>query len=206
MIIQCPSCKARYELERRPPKMFHCRKCSYTAPFREILHPAQEDPQPDTLPTHTDDPYTPSAQAASETKVVQSLQGDPTKVVAGLSGDGKTIVVQSLQPPRKAVLQVFFNGKPFSTVPVPFGSCSLGRRSSDSKAKVQITPDMSMSRLHASMRLTKVDGQFVYQITSAKDSNPVYVNNKPIAKGKACNLKSGDMIKMGCTIMVFRLV
>jgi pSer/pThr/pTyr-binding forkhead associated (FHA) protein len=51
-----------------------------------------------------------------------------------------------------------------------------------------------------------MNGQIVYQITSVKDENPVYVNNQPIKKGKAYSLKNGDQIKMGDTTMLFRLI
>ena len=52
----------------------------------------------------------------------------------------------------------------------------------------------------------QMNGQIVYQITSVKDENPVYVNNQPIKKGKAYSLKNGDQIKMGDTTMLFRLI
>lgn len=103
-------------------------------------------------------------------------------------------------------MQVSFNNHPFSTIPLPFGNYELGRLSSDSNAKVKITPDLSMSRIHAGMRTIKMNGQIVYQITSVKDENPVYVNNQPIKKGKAYSLKNGDQIKMGDTTMLFRLI
>jgi len=138
-----------------------------------------------------------------KTQVASGLVDDHTKVVASLQY--KTAVVPSLQQ-KKGVLQVSFNGHPYSTIPLPFGSFDLGRMSSDSSAKVKITPDMSMSRIHAGMRTTKINGQTVYQITSAKNENPVYVNNQPIGKGKAYSLKNGDVIKMGDTTMVFRLL
>ena len=89
---------------------------------------------------------------------------------------------------------------------MPYGNYELGRLSSDSNAKIKIAPDMAMSRIHAGMRTTKINGQIVYQITSVKNENPVYVNNQPVGKGKACSLKNGDMIRMGDTTMVFRLL
>ena len=38
MIIKCPNCGFRYELQRRPPATFHCRKCSFTIPFQIVLN------------------------------------------------------------------------------------------------------------------------------------------------------------------------
>ena len=102
---------------------------------------------------------------------------------------------------------VTFNGQNYGVVKLPNGkSFTVGRRSSDSKAQIQLTPDIAMSRIHAGMRTVQVNGQVVYQITSAKANNPVFVNAMPIAPGKACNLKTGDKVQMGNTILVFRMV
>ena len=83
---------------------------------------------------------------------------------------------------------------------------NLGRLSLDGTATIKLTPDIAMSRIHAGMRTVMINGELVYQINSAKENNPVFVNGKPIAKGKAFNLKSGDTLKMGDTTMVFRMV
>ena len=46
----------------------------------------------------------------------------------------------------------------------------------------------------------------IYQITSAKSSNPVYVNGNPVPQGKSVNLKNGDTLRMGETTLVFRII
>ena len=211
MIIKCPNCGFRYELQRRPPATFHCRKCSFTIPFQIVLNEQNTKLSMDV--TNSDGnitgdstvvvPTSNDTNLGNKTEIVSIPESDHTKVVPGL-GD-KTRVVQSLQQ-KRGVLQVSFNNHPFSTIPLPFGNYELGRLSSDSNAKVKITPDLSMSRIHAGMRTIKMNGQIVYQITSVKDENPVYVNNQPIKKGKAYSLKNGDQIKMGDTTMLFRLI
>lgn len=208
MIIKCPNCGFRYELQRRPPATFHCRKCSFSIPFHIVL--SEQGLNPSMEVTNTDmnvlgdsTVATPSASMEYKTEVVAISENNHTKVVPGLAE--KTKVVQSLQQ-KRGVLQVTFNNRPYSTIPLPFGNFDLGRLSSDSKAQIKVAPDMSMSRIHAGMRTAKINGQVVYQITSVKDENPVYVNNQPVKKGKAFSLKNGDQIKMGDTIMVFKLV
>lgn len=210
MIIKCPNCGFRYELQRRPPATFHCRKCSFTIPFQIVLNEQNTNLSMDV--TNSDVNIsgdstvvvpTNGSNLGNKTEVVAIPESDHTKVVAGL-GD-KTKVVPSLQQ-KRGMLQVTFNNRPFSTIPLPYGNYELGRLSSDSNAKIKITPDMSMSRIHAGMRTTKINGLIVYQITTVKNENPVYVNNQPVGKGKACSLKNGDMIRMGDTTMVFRLL
>ncbi len=211
MIITCPNCGYRYELQRRPPMTFRCRKCSFCVPFNLLLNSNGNQNLSDvtnsesasTVETVMTYAATNSTVVENKTKVATGLADNHTMVVPSLQY--KTTVVPSLQQ-KKGVLQVSFNGHPYSTIPLPFGSFDLGRMSSDSTAKVKITPDMAMSRIHAGMRTTKINGQTVYQITSAKNENPVYVNNQPIGKGKAYNLKNGDVIKMGDTSMVFKLL
>lgn len=210
MIIKCPNCGFRYELQRRPPATFHCRKCSFTIPFQIVLNEQNTNLSMDV--TNSDANIsgdstvvvpTNGSNLGNKTEVVAIPESDHTKVVAGL-GD-KTKVVPSLQQ-KRGMLQVTFNNRPYSTIPLPYGNYELGRLSSDSNAKIKIAPDMAMSRIHAGMRTTKINGQIVYQITTVKNENPVYVNNQPVGKGKACSLKNGDMIRMGGTTMVFRLL
>ncbi len=220
MIIKCPNCGFRYELHRKPPVTFHCRKCNFTIPFQVVLNEQSETVNMNVTNSEsniTNESSVPSfyqkSGSGNETQVVSNLDGGHTRVVPELAGD-KTRVIPSLQSthptrpkqPKKGVLVVSFNGRQYSTIPLPFGSFDLGRLSSDSNAKIKIAPDMSMSRIHAGMRTIKINGQIVYQITSVKNENPVYVNNQPIDKGKACTLKNGDQIRMGDTVILFRLM
>lgn len=207
MIITCPSCGRRFNLERRPPVTFRCPKCSFNAPFSTILN-ERNSAEPNinnTQDGHIEIPL--GDDTSNKTKVVSSLADNGhTKVVSELANAGKTSVIPALQPQKKGMFLVSFQGRQYGTIQLPFGNFELGRNSSDSNAKVKLTPDMSMSRIHAGMRTTKINGQMVYQITSVKTDNPVFVNNCPIAKGKAYNLKNGDQVRMGDTIMVFRLM
>lgn len=211
MVITCPSCGRRFSLERRPPETFHCPKCSFTVPFSVVLNggdnKSENDSSMNTQDGQVEIPVSPGNDG-NKTKVVPVTTSDGhTQVVSGLQMGGKTSVVPSLQARQmKAVFQLSFRGMQYGTIVLPSGNFEVGRKSSDSRAKVRLTPDMSMSRIHAGMRTVKINGHVVYQITSVKNENPVYVNQMPIPKGKACNLKNGDQIMMGETIIIFRIM
>ena len=44
MIIICPNCGCKYNLTRKPPVTFHCRKCSFTIPFNILLNESNNSP------------------------------------------------------------------------------------------------------------------------------------------------------------------
>lgn len=205
MIIQCPYCGRHFNLESCPPKIFRCPKCSYKAPFSEVV--VKEEPQVsqeadnDSHKTYIDE------QKESQTQPT-TVDSGKTKVVEGLTGTMKTKLVPGLQKKTRGVVSVTFQGMKCGTIALPYSNLyTLGRKSSDGKAQIKITPDITMSRVHAGMRTVKnTIGQVVYQITSLKNENPVYVNGVPVPKGKPCTLKSGDVIKMGATTLIFQLI
>lgn len=159
-----------------------------------MLSPTRSGISSGLPPTREDKPTTPDMD--QKTRVVDSINGEKTILVPGLQ-----------QKRRKAYLQIYFKGMDFGNIGLPdSGFFNLGRRSSDSTASIKLTPDMSMSRVHAGMRTVKTPaGQIVYQITPAKEKNPVFVNGAAVGKGKAFNLKNGDKIRMGETDIIFKL-
>lgn len=217
MIIKCPSCERRFELQRRPPMMFKCPKCSFTAPFSTVIKESKSPSNDvkthdDTIAMHNINQQPLPSQQGEATQFVPGLQGpgsvsDQTKLVPELQQ--KTHVVPSLQQPTptvtQGVLQVSFNGNNYATIKLPQGAAYyLGRNSADSTAKIKLSPDKAMSRMHAGMRTKVINGKIEFQITSVKDANPVYVNGAAVPQGKAVTLKSGDNIIMGNTTIIFR--
>ena len=207
MIITCPNCGCKYNLTRKPPVTFHCRKCSFTIPFNILLNEANRNTSMESSKSseigNVTNNNVPQSPMGSESTIVE----EKTRIVDSLRISEKTSLVPGLQKKTKGILQITFNGKYFGTINLPHGNFfNLGRLSLDGTATVKLTPDIAMSRIHAGMRTVMINGELVYQINSAKENNPVFVNGKPIAKGKAFNLKSGDTLKMGDTTMVFRMV
>ena len=234
MIITCPSCNRRFDLQRRPPKQFRCPKCGFTTAFSEVLNNGGNNKEQNItlneeaaaamgigagpVPNTNDiAPATPGTLGASTT-LAQPTGGNAslptgvdnkTRVVAGLQpamqGPG-TKVVRELQLPKKAYFDMVFQGMPAGSVMLPAsGQATVGRNSSDSNAQLKLTPDIAMSRIHAAIRVTQNGPQRTYQITSAKNENPVYVNSKPIKQGQAVTLQPGDKLQMGYTLLTFRL-
>lgn len=201
MIIQCPSCNRRFELRSKPGTTFCCPRCRYTSPFSEVLN--KRSPNIQEIPQTS--PVTQSDEIDQRTRVVQGLGGDKTRVVQGLGSD-KTRLVSDLQERKKGILQISYKGANFGLINLPAqGSFTVGRGSADSTAQIKLTPDITMSRIHAGIRVVAdSNGAQIFQITSAKAENPVYVNGYAIPKGKPYNLKVGDRIRMGETDMLFK--
>ena len=219
MIIKCPNCGRRFDLQRQPPITFRCPKCSFTVPFSIVLH--EQNAESKSVTTSADDKPVAGSGALADsqetqvvsgksTRVVDNLQNDKTRVVDGLNQCVKTRFVPGLQlqPQKRAIFQMAYQGRSYGVINLPYGKFyNLGRQSSDSKAQIKLTPDISMSRIHAGMRTVQTpQGQVVYQITSAKNSNPVYVNGNPVPQGKSVSLKNGDTLRMGETTLVFRIL
>lgn len=217
MIIKCPNCNRRFDLQRRPPVTFCCPRCSFAAPFSVIINDMEtssskestksELPKSEDLGTSMGNAMENNSDINTKTNMVTPPQHNATRVVDGLAATAKTRLVPNLQIQPKGVLQITYKGKSYGAKELPRGNpYTIGRNSSDSNAQLKITPDISMSRVHANMRTGSSNGQPVYQISSVRADNLVYVNGSPIAMGKAYILKSGDKIVMGETTMVFRLI
>lgn len=218
MIIQCPNCGKMFNLKSKPSDTFTCPKCKFQAPFSLVIKNAQQGGGP-SAPVITNaesglmNPYAPTGAVPPPIPGAPAgggNSGDKTRVVAVPEG-GKTIMVPGMQKapaakPKKASFVVFFKNVKIGTVALPAsGNFTVGRRSSDGKATVTLSPDITMSRVHAGMRVMKnTKGEIIYQITTVKPENPVVVNGKPLAKGQPCSLKPGDKLTMGDTNLVFQ--
>lgn len=195
-IIKCPDCGCMFKLNQKPSKTFCCPRCQHKAPFDEVLRLNDSAAtQLESTPSNSNNCVSASTTVSEATKVVNF--GEKTKLVPGLQ-----------QPKfQTATFIIIFKGIRIGSVTLPqSGSFNLGRRSKDSQAQIKIAPDMTMSRVHAAMRAIRAnDGQIMYQITTIKPENPVYVNGTMVMKGKVHTLKSGDMIQLGETVMTFKL-
>lgn len=198
-IIKCPQCGNLFRLYKKPSKTFHCPKCEYSAPFKDVMKSSMSSTKVDT-PSNSSD----AAQQENPTRVVDF--GEKTRVVD--AGD-KTKLVPGLQQPanKTGMFQVLFKGSGIGVVRLPqSGEFTLGRRSSDGGAKIKLAPDKTMSRIHAGMRTVRNNqGAIAYQITTIKPDNPVYVNSVMIRRGEIYLLKPGDKVQMGETTLIFKL-
>lgn len=173
-VITCPFCGRHYKLTTENPsalagKQFRCKSCNHLISFSQVLH--------------LEEPAMGSPVSTQDSQMEQRLQGSETHMVASpLKG--------------KIVLEILSTG---DRIALAEGQYTIGRRSSDSKANVQIAPDPYMSRLHARLAAKLVGGRFIAQVCTIKDSNPVFLNGKACNAGQPYTLHTGDRLKMGET-------
>lgn len=199
-IIQCPNCGRKFNLRKAPTRDFKCPKCFYTAPFSEIL-PSKNPAGVYNVTTQTGDPDTNPNQ---KTKLVKELQ-QPGSGQNPLSNDiNQTVVVQELQ--QHLYFTVNFGGAAIGKIDLTKlsdGVYTLGRNSSDSTAQIRLSPDINMSRTHAYIKISRQNGGLTVMVQPAKPTNPLILNGKTIAMGKAATLTIGDQMVMGQTKIVF---
>lgn len=201
MIITCPNCGRKFVLKHKPGKTFICPKCSYRTAFNLILNGT--DSISDKV---TNTSTMPTGPQLNEKTTLMEPSTDSTVYNLPSPEGEKTQLVAGLQKPKPACLQLSFRGLNLGERELPVsGQFTLGRNSNDSTAQIQLTPDQAMSRVHAGMRVLNKEGGLVYQMTSMKDHNPVYVNTRPVRKGEPVTLHSGDTIRMGDTTAIFRI-
>lgn len=181
-IFKCPICKKQYKLTPKNPqtlsqKIFTCPNCRYSAPFPTLIK-GLITPQPQNQQA-TSNGKSVSPNAHSLTKVAQN-RGVSIKAYLTVVGYNSKFILNQ-------------------------GLYVLGRKSSDSRATLQIAPDISMSRQHARLAILSVGGRIIAQILGLKADNPVIVNGKMCPTGQPCTLKSGDVLQLGMTRIVFTI-
>jgi len=91
---------------------------------------------------------------------------------------------------------------------LPPGYNTVGRRASDSTAKIMIdTDDRTMSRSHAVINITRLSsGSYKAVIMNAKNKNNTYVNGVLLEGDDAIILSDGDEIVMGRTTLKVKTI
>lgn len=200
MIIKCPSCGRRFDLQRKAPANFCCPKCKYRAPFSSITNESPDAQQ--AIPPVFDESLL-NINDTPPTQVVKTEdKNDKTRVYTdkkqNAPEDHTRMVVKC------GHLQVIQGNAIVRDITIPQGAHTLGRMSSDSMASIKIAPDPYMSRLHARMKVVlDKEGQMQYILTPLKPSSPVYLDNRAIPEGKSAVLRHGCRIQMGYTTMIF---
>ena len=176
MIITCPICKKRYNLTPKDPNTLMQK--TFTCPNCKYMAP---------FTTILNQPIGHNDQEKTG-MAVQTGKHSFTKVLNKQNSN--------------AYLTVIGNNVKFILNP---GVYVLGRKSSDSKATIQIAPDITMSRQHARLAVKMVGGKMMAQVICLKENNPIYINGKPYLIGQPCTLKPGDNLQMGATRLVYTI-
>lgn len=218
-IVTCPICKKRYGLPPCTPadlisRMFVCPNCKYTTEYTTLIKglvaPPPQNPAPPTNPV-MQPMGGPMGQPPMGGPMGQPPVGTPMGGPMGqpmANGGAKTKVAhaggmnqQQPQPQQpQMVLHVLSDD---TRIPLMPGNHTLGRRSSDSTATIQLAPDPYMSRVHATLFVTTVGGKVVSQIRNMKRENPIFVNGNPLHENKVQTLKVGDRLQIGMTNIVY---
>ena len=89
---------------------------------------------------------------------------------------------------------------------LPFGTNIVGRKSSSSDANIQLpVDDLYMSRLHATIKVTKVNGTLCVTISNYKNKNSTTVNGTELRDCDEVVLNHGDENVMGDTSLVMMM-
>lgn len=175
-IVTCPICKKKYKLTTEHPD---------TLPEQEFRCPKcfYRSPMHKVIPSLP-------APKPQKTTVAPPPQQTATPV--------KTKRWTDTQKPR-----FFLNIQGAGVrIPVNEGLYTIGRRSPDSTANIQLTPDPYMSRVHAKIASKVINGKLVVQVCSLKENNPILINGQVCPVGQARNLKPNDCIQLGTTKVV----
>ena len=178
-IITCPVCKKKYKLTQKDSSQLAQEQ--FRCPNCKYSAPFK------TLIDNLTEP-TPQQTTAAPNAAKLPIH-NPTKIAQGN------------QKPMAFLTVVAGNAK-FALTP---GIYVLGRRSSDSLATLQIAPDITISRQHARLVLQFVNGKLMAQVVGIKAGNPIAVNGVIQATGKPCTLKTGDLLRLGNTQIVFTI-
>lgn len=180
-IISCPICGKKFKLTTENSssligKDFRCKNCNHNVSLAQVLH----------LQTSQNNTYSNITQPNNDENY---LKEKPTEIVK------KNIL-------HNVILNILNTG---DRIAIGEGQYTIGRRSSDSTANVQLAPDPYMSRLHAKMAAKLVGNKWIVQVCSLKSSNPVFLNGQPCLVSKPYTLRTGDKLQMGNTQIVIHL-
>lgn len=181
--IECPRCRQRYNLKVGNPallagEVFNCKKCGLSAPFPMVIG---KNKNPD-LRTHI-------ANEMSQGGKTQ-VAGQKTRLAGQQQQTGMALVIER-------------TGARFPLYP---GVYILGRDSRDSKATLKLAPDPYMSRQHARLEIIPYAGTVRSMLYAMESGNPIYINNRKVAVGAGVQLKSGDKLLLGMTMVIFTAV
>ena len=139
-----------------------------------------EAPQPAKSPRQTSEPQ-PEQPVAEETRMMDISADSVLSKMPKLVCDGTSYLLSE-------------------------GVNIVGRQSQNSQATVQIaTDDRYMSRNHSRITVANLSGDLKVLISNYENKNSTYVNDQELLDDKEIRLTDGDEIKMGHTIVTFKL-
>lgn len=184
--VQCPSCGQVLEVRNthnETLKEFTCPKC-------KALLQAKFPPQQEPLEAKT---YLGPRRPLSDIGATR---------LVGTNAASTKLVVPNVKPNAKPILE--YDGQQYE---LEEGQNIVGRKCTTSKATIQIpTDDPYMSRQHCKITVSILpNGMKKVGLCNFRNKNRTYINDQLIVEGDVVCLSDGYKIKMGCTIVTFKL-
>ena len=133
----------------------------------------------------------------------QQQIGDETRIGSQYQrGGGEDTIIGAASRPALGVLVDIMG----CTYALRLGINTIGRKASSSTASVQIsTTDRTMSRCHAVIEVSNAGGKTIHILRNGANKNPSYLNGSLIGQQDQLILNNGDRIKMGNTVLTFKI-
>ena len=187
IVVTCPGCSHKFKVtgsdEVLRKEMFVCSNCGLQAPFSAVQD------------------WSSMFHGKNKQKTQKSSPKENSSQVSGFQDERHTMVTGRYVHAGQLAFLVIpdINRR----IELHSGAFVLGRQSSDSKADIKLAPDPYMSRDHALLEVSLMNGRQSFKIKALKDNNPVYINNSMIRPSDVVLLQPGDIIVMGRTKIVF---
>lgn len=194
--IKCPTC-GKILLLRNAPNI---NAASFTCPVCKEKHVVGKCQRYVERPK----PMAPSVDATRYGGAsVQQQGGDETRIGSpSQCGGGDETIIGSASRPAVGVLVDIMG----CTYALRSGINTIGRKASSSTASVQIsTTDRTMSRSHAVIEVSNAGGNTIHILRNGANKNPSYLNGSLIGQQDQLILNNGDRIKMGNTVLTFKI-
>lgn len=184
--VQCPSCGQVLQVRNtrnETIKEFTCPKCN-------VLLQVKSPPQQEPLEAKT---YLGPRKAFSDIGATRLGGGNVAST---------RLVVPNVKPNAKPILE--YNGQQYK---LGEGQNIIGRKCTTSKATILIpTDDPYLSRQHCKITVSLLpNGMKKVGLSNFRNKNRTYVNDQLIVEGDIVCLSDGYKIKMGETIVTFKL-
>ena len=185
--IQCPQCSVVLDVKNSKNETVKQITCPSCKTILQIKFSTQQELQ--EAKTY----YAPLKKPAAD--------NGETQLAAGTN---EATLLASPKPDILHEVHLEFEGHSY---PLAEGQNIIGRKGNTSKATVQIdTDDRYMSRQHVCITVTTLpDGTVKAVLSNYQNKNLTTIDGQEIETGDAIRLTDGNSIKMGHTLVTFRL-
>ena len=222
--ISCPSCGVVLDVKNgsdATEKIITCPKCNtqLKVKFKPVTTPTEpveahtylgaqkKKPQPQLNNFETQLGGEASSKASRYSSAETRLSGTRASFETQLSTSPKQQATTSNNTNGWIVIKSCFLLYNFREMELSVGRNIVGRKATTSQATIQIpTDDHYMSRQHCCIDITAFnDGTKKAVLRNFQNKNVTFINGQPLESDDIIRLFDGDTIKMGDTILTFKI-